>query len=42
MELYGLHDYETVIRGTLRYEGFAFLMAAIKEVGLFEKNDINY
>ena len=30
VDLYGLHDFSTVIRGTLRYRGFAFLMAAMK------------
>lgn len=41
IDLYGLHDFSTVVRGTLRYRGFAFLMAAMKEIGLFNNVDNN-
>lgn len=39
--MYNLDDADTVIRGTLRYEGFAFVMQSLKNLGLFinEKHD---
>jgi hypothetical protein len=35
IDLYQLHDFKTVLRGTLRYQGFSFFMAAVIEIGLF-------
>jgi saccharopine dehydrogenase-like NADP-dependent oxidoreductase len=35
-ELYNLKDAETVIRGTIRFEGFSFIFQSFKFLGLFE------
>ena len=35
-ELYNLKDAETVIRGTIRFKGFAFIFQCFKHLGLFD------
>lgn len=40
---YSLTDATTIIRGTLRYEGYAFVMRSLCILGMFEKEPIgNY
>jgi saccharopine dehydrogenase-like NADP-dependent oxidoreductase len=39
-ELYNLKDAETVIRGTIRFKGFAFIFQSFKNLGLFDDTQI--
>ena len=39
-DLYDLSDAETVIRGTIRFKGFSFVMQCLKHLNLFEENKI--
>jgi len=40
-ELYDLNDAETVVRGTIRFKGFSFVMQCLKHLNLFEDNKIH-
>jgi saccharopine dehydrogenase-like NADP-dependent oxidoreductase len=40
-DLYDLNDAETVIRGTIRFKGFSFVMQSLKHLNLFEDNRID-
>jgi saccharopine dehydrogenase-like NADP-dependent oxidoreductase len=40
-ELYNLKDAETVIRGTIRFKGFAFIFQSFKNLGLFDDTQIS-
>ena len=39
-ELYGVPKVQTICRGTLRYEGWANAMHALKAIGLFDKTEV--
>jgi saccharopine dehydrogenase-like NADP-dependent oxidoreductase len=39
-DLYDLKDAETVIRGTIRFRGFGFVIQCLKNLGLFEDSKI--
>lgn len=38
--MYGLHDANKVLRGTLRYPGFTELINAFKEIGYFDEKPV--
>jgi len=40
IELYGLKDAKSVMRGTLRYQGFSLLARSLIELGLFSEDPI--
>jgi saccharopine dehydrogenase-like NADP-dependent oxidoreductase len=40
-ELYGFKDAHTVIRGTIRYEGFSLLFHAFKNLGFFTESKVD-
>jgi saccharopine dehydrogenase-like NADP-dependent oxidoreductase len=40
--LYELHDAETVIRGTIRFEGFCFIFQSFKNLNLFNEDIVSH
>lgn len=40
-ELYNLKDAETIIRGTIRFKGFAYIFQSFKNLGLFDDTQIS-